>query len=202
MQVRRHARQVFAELVKHSKNGNVKARKYAREIIAENAASPELRAFILAGMSGECEDLEFLNGCLEAAHAIIEHIVCNQEYVERRRSSPDADARNEADWEFIASIFRKIEEMGFSTEAIVKQVLCVFALMLSLQECSSLAEGIVAMISKYVTSFHKRFNRELRDCIVSAKKAGHRLSKEMATLLRLKNRSGPGKDIQIIKNRE
>lgn len=189
----------FSELAKYAKNGNVKAKKFAREIAVELADNPDLRTFILGRIDRETGDQELVGGCLEVAFIILEHIGRNEEY--RLRNEERCGGGPAGNCEFTGALFAKINHISFSSEQLVKSILKLFALMFSLPACSALAGDITFILSRYIPRFNKKLNRELRECTLAAQNGGHKLSREMVLLLKFKNRSGRPKEIQVLKNR-
>ncbi|KAI4291589.1 hypothetical protein PAPHI01_0863 [Pancytospora philotis] len=198
----------FAELTKYAKNGNVKARKFAREIVLELVNHAAFRAYLLAVLNVAAEDQDLVNGVLEAVHILLEHIGGNQEYQLKHGlvadGEPVVDTENPvcvANTEFINALFGRIAQVGFSSEELVRQTIRNFCLMYSVAACRHLSEEISALLSKYIVKYNKKFNRDLRDAVYAAKEGGHRLTKEMSLLLKFKNKGGAPKEIQVLKNR-
>lgn len=185
---------IYSELVRYCKKGNTKAKKYAKDVIIELSSNPNLISYILNNINQHLEDLELVCGCLEAAQILLE-------YIQSINNSEEDSLALSLDKDFAYNLFLRVAPLAMESEAVVKQLLRIFETMFSMSITPEMNEKLIEIINRYIVSYGKRFNRELRFCISSAQRNKYKISREMGVFLRFKNKSGKPKDIQVLKNK-
>ncbi|KAI5169818.1 hypothetical protein PAEPH01_1023 [Pancytospora epiphaga] len=183
----------FSELVRHSKDGNVKSRKFTKEIITQLAGNIEFRRYLLSIIARETEDQGLIGGGISASVILLG--VIGGEY---RNEACEMDVTT---YEFVKALLSRISQVSFNSDAFIKEIIQIYTLVFNMKSYSAFADDAIFIISKYITRYHKKFNSELRECCFAAKRKNYTLSKEMVTHLRFKNRADEPKDIQVLKTR-
>jgi len=172
----------FQCVSKYASEGNAKCKKMVKEIICEVIENRELYEFILSNIDPEAEDVHALTGYVLLLQIVVD---CMERYG--------------AAESIVSGLFERIKRVCFVSETIVRPAICIFGRMLRMECFAPFVDEIASILSQYMRTYSKKYNRELKDVAMIAKSAGCELTKEMRTMLRLKNRGGSCKKIEVTK---
>ncbi|KAI5149662.1 hypothetical protein ENBRE01_1044 [Enteropsectra breve] len=193
----------FRELVVYSLNGNIKCKKYLREIVLEIGLSPVLRNYLISLINAHVDEIQIVKGCIEVASLIFEQIGNSMEKSENDSNTVECLTKQQDEQrEFARVLFSRIIETSCSSEQYVKQVIGLFRIILSSGVFEEFYEDISCVMEKYSTQFNKKYNREIKECAALMGKNNITLVKGIKNFTRFKNKGGHYKKIQVVKHKD
>lgn len=187
---------------------STKIKKMVEDMLPELSANLAFREYLVKRIDLNSGNVPLQSGLIWASSFIISYISNNGLYLDSCSSSCN-------DAEFIYQLVERVKEVCLSSAELIEPTIHLICAILNGEHHSGLVSGLLGILVKYAeTAKAKKINengltkrqrkeieRGMRECAVIARKHGYKLDRRIYAILNLRNKGGPEKEIQVLKER-